>query len=77
LAAISFSNRSAVRHSARRLGTANALTVVPQHASRASAVAYKPTPSASSLELMRGLQVSEEEFMDTIPVEFEDEFFKR
>jgi len=26
---------------------------------------------------MRGLQVSEEEFMDTIPVEFEDEFFKR
>lgn len=62
---ISFSNGTAIRRSAMR-----SVGAMPQ----STAETNKPTHFVSSLELMRGLQVSEEEFMDTVPSELADEF---
>jgi len=63
-----------VRRSTGR--SSNATTTVAQRTPRVIAAVDKPAPSASSIELMRGVQVSEE-FMDTLPGELVDEFFKR
>ena len=76
LATISFSNRNAPRRTARRLVDAHSPSTVSQQASQVIAAAKEPPASGSSLDLMHGLQVSEE-YMDTLPCDLVDEFFKR
>ena len=77
MGAISFSKRTSVRRNVLRSGTASAPAVASRHALRVIATANKFAPPASSVELIRGLQVSEEEFLDTIPSGFDDGLSRR
>jgi hypothetical protein len=65
--AISFSKKTSVRRNVSRSGTAGAPAPASRHAVRVIATANKFAPPASPVEPMRGRQVNEEEFSDTIP----------